>query len=87
MTFVCLFHAAEASSYTTGHCILQRDLAFNVVCLGIFCHSHHHRLGTAGVNHVKLVVGQYAVHGYITFFAHTSVFCCGVNLSESSKLV
>ena len=54
-----LLYAAEACTYAARHLVLQGNLTLHTSLLGKASHAHHHRLRTAGRDHVKLLVLQY----------------------------
>ena len=82
-----LLHAAEAGTYATRHLVLQGNLALHTSLLGKASHAHHHRLRTAGRNHVKLLVLQHRVIGYETHLAGRAILGSDAYLSYLSKLI
>ena len=82
-----LLHAAEAGTHATRHLVLQRYLALHASLLGKARHAHHHRLRTAGGNHIKLLVLQHRVVGYETHLAGRTILGGDAYLAYLGKLV
>ena len=82
-----LFHAAEAGTYAARHLVLQGNLALHTSLLGKASHAHHHRLRTAGRDHVKLLVLQHRVIGYETHLAGRAILGSDAYLSYLGKLI
>ena len=58
VTLGSFLYAAEAGTHTARHLVLERNLTLHASLLGKASHAHHHRLRTAGRNHVKLLILQ-----------------------------
>lgn len=82
-----LLYAAEACTYAARHLVLQGNLTLHTSLLGKASHAHHHRLRTAGRDHVKLLVLQYRVIGYETHLAGRAILGSDAYLSYLGKLI
>lgn len=82
-----LLHAAQAGAHTTGHLVLQRNLALHISLLGITRHTHHHGLRTTGADHVEMLVLKDGMVGNKTLLASTAVLGGDAHSAILGKLV
>ena len=87
VTLGSFLHAAEAGAYTARHLVLQGNLALHTSLLGKASHAHHHRLRSAGRNHIKLLVLQNRVIGNETHLASRAILSSDAYLSYLGKLI
>lgn len=78
---------SRGERHATRHLVLQRYLALHASLLGKARHAHHHRLRTAGGNHIKLLVLQHRVVGYETHLAGRAILGGNAYLAYLGKLV
>ena len=87
VTLGSFLYAAEAGTHTARHLVLKRNLTLHASLLGKASHAHHHRLRTAGRNHVKLLVLQNRVVGNETYLASRAILGSDAHLTNLGKLI
>ena len=86
MPRLVFLYAAEASTYSTGHAVLQRNLASDLFRMGKFSHRHHHRFRTAGVDLVEIQLIQNRMIRYIALLAIRTIFCGRIDSTDPLEI-
>ena len=85
VTLGSFLYAAEAGTHAARHLVLKRNLTLHASLLGKASHAHHHRLRSAGRNHIKLLVLQNRVVGNETYLASRAILGSDAYLSDLGK--
>ena len=82
-----VFSTQQRQAHTARHLVLKRNLTLHTSLLGKASHAHHHRLRSAGRNHIKLLVLRNRVVGNETYLASRAILSSDAYLSDLGKLI